>query len=172
MLIQQNLKIACCIILAISIFHRRFHVKNTHKLTQILATGYGRADSALGTLLVMQSSPMIHQSSVTMFCRGSRATRSEVNSTFRCAVGREDEPLRSETPSYHPTPTLTESMVAAATRQHRTHGGMMTCQFLEIAVRALSESDLDMETCGGEDAVGRWVEWVEQGFKYGLQTQH
>jgi hypothetical protein len=49
---------------------------------------------------------------------------------------------------------------------------MMTCQFLEIAVRALSESDLDMETCGGEDAVGRWVEWVEQGFKYGLQTQH
>jgi len=99
-------------------------------------------------------------------------TRSRVNTTLRCAEGRGDEPSRPDTPRCHPTPMLTEIIVAAATRQHRIHRGMGPCQGLEIAVRALSAMDLGMETSGGEDVVRRWVEWVGQGPNYVLRTQH
>jgi hypothetical protein len=54
---------------------------------------------------------------------------------------------------------LTGVMIAATARQHKIHGGMRLRRCLEIAIRALtlSESDLDIETGGGGDAVGRWV---------------
>jgi len=97
-----------------------------------------------------------------------------VNSTLRCAEGRGEEPLRLDTPRCHPTPMLTETMVAAATRQHMIHDGLKPCQpeCLEIAVRVLSASDLGMETGGGEDVVRRWVEWVGQESNYVLPTRH
>ena len=80
-----------------------------------------------------------------------------MNSIFRCVDGRGDEPLSSDTPRCHPTPMLTGAMIAATARQHKIHGGMRLRQCLEIAIRALtlSESDLDIETGGGGDVVGR-----------------
>jgi hypothetical protein len=82
-----------------------------------------------------------------------------VNSTLRCAEGRGDEPLSSDTPRCHPTPMLTRSTVVATTRQHKIHGRLSPCkpECLEMGEWVLSDSDLGIETGGGEGAVGRWA---------------
>ena len=82
-----------------------------------------------------------------------------MSSTLRCAEGRGDEPLSSDTPKRHPKPMLTRSTVAATTRQHKIHGRLRPCEpeCLEMAEWAPSKSGLGIETGGGESAVGRWA---------------
>src|SRR6266850_447337 len=102
---------------------RNYHVKNTHGLTKILTTGHCKPDSGLGlgAAPATQSSPIIHQSIVTMFFRGSKATRSRVNNTLRATVGRGDDPSTSDTLSCHPMVMVMQIMAAAASKQDRIH---------------------------------------------------
>ena len=83
-----------------------------------------------------QSSPMIHQSTVTLFSRGSKATRSRVNKILRATAGRGDDPSRSDTLSCHPMLMLMQIMIAAASKQDRIHECMR--RFLVEKVRELS----------------------------------
>jgi hypothetical protein len=114
---------------------------NTYGLTKMLTTEQEALPTAVPSL---QSSPIIHQSSVITFCRGSTATRSSSNNTLRAAEGRRDDPfrLRSGMRSCHPTMMLTKTTVAATMAQHRIHEG--TSLLLLVRVRTLPNSDIEL----------------------------
>jgi hypothetical protein len=75
---------------------------------------------------------MIHQSSVTTFCRGSKETRASSNNMLRAAEGRGDEPAKSDTPICHSMGMVTQIMVATTPRHHRIHDGMCPFWFEEV----------------------------------------
>jgi hypothetical protein len=84
--------------------------------------------------------------------------RSRMNGTFRCVVGRGDEPLTSDTPRHHPTPMLTEH---SRSRNETAIGSMAVCGPAGVWKSRYGHCPsriLVVETCGGEDVVVGWVE--------------